>query len=105
MSFEPTDTDTLRNSSGNIPEHKRGKPGTNGDRSQDDAPPDVGTSASQSPHSIDSDPDEAPHLMTSVQEEVPYRLHRISSGKRKKAQSTSHPQIRSENNPVTIRNW
>ena len=41
-------------------------------------------------------------LVTAVQEEIPYSSSGISSGKQKKARSTSQPQFRSENTPATI---
>ena len=41
-------------------------------------------------------------LVTAVQEEIPYCSSGISSGKQKKARSTSQPQFRSENTPATI---
>ena len=40
--------------------------------------------------------------MTAAQEEIPYCSPTTSSGKQKKARSTSHPQFRSENTPATI---
>ena len=43
-----------------------------------------------------------PHLMTATQEEIPYCSPTTSSGKQKKARSTSQPQFRSENTPATI---
>ena len=43
-----------------------------------------------------------PHMMTATQEEIRYCSHTTSSGKQKKARSTSQPQFRSENNPATI---
>ena len=43
-----------------------------------------------------------PHTMTATQEEIPYCSHTTSSGKQKKARSTSQPQFRSENTPATI---
>ena len=43
-----------------------------------------------------------PHMVTAVQEEIPYCSPGISSGKQKKARSTSQPQFRSENTPATI---
>ena len=43
-----------------------------------------------------------PHTMTATQEEVPYCSPTTSSGKQKKARSTSQPQFRSENTPATI---
>ena len=42
------------------------------------------------------------HTMTGTQEEIPYCSPTTSSGKHKKARSTSQPQFRSENNPATI---
>ena len=41
-------------------------------------------------------------MVTAVQEELPYCSSGISSGKQKKARSTSQPQFRSENTPATI---
>ena len=41
-------------------------------------------------------------MVTAVQEEIPYCSPTISSGKKKKARSTSQPQFRSENTPATI---
>ena len=41
-------------------------------------------------------------MVTAVQEEIPYCSSRISSGKQKKARSTSQPQFRSENTPATF---
>ena len=41
-------------------------------------------------------------MVTAVQEEIPYCSSGISSGKQKKAHSTSQPQFRSENTPETI---
>ena len=43
-----------------------------------------------------------PHIMTETQEEIPYCSLSTSSGKQKKARSTSQPQFRSENTPATI---
>ena len=40
-------------------------------------------------------------MVTAVQEEIPYCSSGISSGKQKKARSTSQPQFRSENTPAT----
>ena len=93
--------------------------GTNEDDSQSDPHPEVGPSVCQSRHSIDSDTGEAhdtmtgvieqttkgPHMMTgatTVQEEIPYCSSGISSGKQKKARSTSQPHFRCENIPATI---
>ena len=46
--------------------------------------------------------DEVHHMVTGVQEEIPYCSPGTSSGKQKKARSTSQPQIRSEITPATI---
>ena len=43
-----------------------------------------------------------PHTMTATQKEIPYCSPTTSSGKQKKARSTSEPQFRSENTPATI---
>ena len=43
-----------------------------------------------------------PHTMTATQEEIPYCSPTTSSGKQKKARSTSQPQFCSENTPATI---
>ena len=41
-------------------------------------------------------------MVTAVQEEIPYCSFGISSGKQKKARSTSQPQFHTENTPATI---
>ena len=41
-------------------------------------------------------------MVTAVQEEIPYCSPTTSSGKQKKARSTSQPQFRNENTPATI---
>ena len=43
-----------------------------------------------------------PHTMTATQEEIPNSYLTTSSGKQKKARSTSQPQFRSENTHATI---
>ena len=43
-----------------------------------------------------------PHTGTGIQEEIPYCSPGTSSGKQKKARSTSQPQFRSENPHATI---
>ena len=43
-----------------------------------------------------------PHLTAETQEEIPYCSTSTSSGKQKKARSTSQPQFRSENTPATL---
>ena len=64
------------------------------------------------PHMVTGGPEEIrhnPHTMTATQEEIPYCSPTTSSGKQKKARSTSQPQFRSENTPATIEapynNW
>ena len=57
------------------------------------------------PHMVTGGPEEIrrnPHMMTVTQEEIPYCSRTTSSGKQKKARSTSQPQFRSENTPATI---
>ena len=97
---------------------------THGDRSSDDPYPEVGyfphhSGKLNSPetetysqmvtenytHMVTGGPGEIrhkPHLMTATQEEIPYCSPTTSSGKQKKARSTSQPQFRSENTPATI---
>ena len=41
-------------------------------------------------------------MVTAVQEEIPYCSSGISSGKQKKARSTSQPKFRCENTPATF---
>ena len=43
-----------------------------------------------------------PHMMTATQQDIPYCSPTTSSGKQKKARSTSKLQFRSENTPATI---
>ena len=113
----------IRTHSGTVPGTFRNtnveNQGTNEDESQSDPHPEVGPSVCQSRHSIDSDTGEAhdtmtgiieqtskgPHMVTgatAVQEEIPYCSSGISSGKQKKARTTSQPQFHSENTPATI---
>ena len=57
------------------------------------------------PHMVTGGPEEIrhnPHTMTAAQEEIPYCSPTTSSGKQKKARSTSQPQLRIENTPATI---
>ena len=42
-----------------------------------------------------------PHMVTRIQEDIPYCSPGTSSGKQKKARSTSQPQFRCENTPAT----
>ena len=95
-----------------------------GDRSSDDPYPEVGYFPHHSgqinspytetishmvtktyPHMVTGGPEEIrhnPQTMTATQEEIPYCSPTTSSGKQKKARSTSQPQFRSENTPATI---
>ena len=97
---------------------------THGNRSSDDPYPEVGYFSHHSgqlnsletetnshmvtenyPHMVTGGPEEIrhnPHMMTATQEEIPYCFPITSSGKQKKARSTSQPQFRSENTPATI---
>ena len=57
------------------------------------------------PHIVTGGPEEIrhnPHTMTATQEEIPYCSPTTSSGKQKKARSTTQSQFRSENTPATI---
>ena len=57
------------------------------------------------PHIVTRGPEEIrynPHVMTATQEEIPDYSPTTSSGKQKKARSTSQPQFRSENTPATF---
>ena len=97
---------------------------THGDRSSNDPYPEVGYFSHHSgqlnspetetnshmvtkkyPHMVTGCPQEIrhnPHMMTATQEEIPYCSPTTSSGKQKKARSTSQPHFRSENSPATI---
>ena len=93
--------------------------GTDEDRSSDDPGPEVEFPSPRSgaeavPHIMTGATD--PHMMTGVtgetrqhphmtmetQEEIPYCSTSTTSGKQKKARSTSQPQFRSENTPATL---
>ena len=57
------------------------------------------------PHMVTGGPEEIRHnpdMMTATQEENPYCSPTTSSGKQKKARTTSQPQFRSENTPATL---
>ena len=89
---------------------------TTGDRSSDDSYPELGYFSHHSgqlnspeteniPDRVTGDTEEIrqyPHMMTATQEEIPYCSPTTSSGKQKKARSTSQPQFRSENTPAKI---
>ena len=98
--------------------------GTNEDRPADDPGPEVEFSsphfgAETDPHMVTGVTEETrqdPHMVTGVtreirqhphmametQEEIPYCSTSTTSGKQKKALSTSQPQFRSENTPATL---
>ena len=98
--------------------------GTNEDRPSDDPGPEVEFSsphfgAETDPHMVTGvtrEPRQDPHMVTGVtseirqhphmtretQEEIPYCSTSTSSGKQKKARSTSQPQFRSKNTPATF---
>ena len=98
--------------------------GTNEDRPSDDPGPEVGFSsphygAETDPHMVTGAQEEIrycphmvtgatsesrqhPHMTMEAQEEIPYCSTSTSSGKQKKARSTSQPQFHSENTPATL---
>ena len=98
--------------------------GTNEDRPSDDPGPEVEfaspiSGAETNPHMVTGatertrhDPHmvtgvtrefcQHPHMTMETQEEIPYCSTSTSSGKPKKARSTSQPQFRSENTPATL---
>ena len=84
--------------------------GTNEDRPSADPGPEVEFSsphygAETDPHMVTGGTSEIrqhPHMTMETQEEIPYCSTSISSGKQKKARSTSQPQFRSENTPATL---
>ena len=58
------------------------------------------------PHMVTGGPEEIcnrPHKVAGIQEWIPYCSPGFSSGKQKKARSTSQPQFHSENTPATIK--
>ena len=84
--------------------------GTNEDRPSDDPGPEVGSSsphygAETGPHMVTGATSESrqhPHMTMEAHEEIPYCSTSTSSGKQKKARSTSQPQFRNENTPATL---
>ena len=84
--------------------------GTNEDRPSDDPVPEVEFSspisgAEINPHMVTGVTREFrqhPHMAMETQEEIPYCSTSTSSGKQKKARSTSQPHFRSENTPATL---
>ena len=84
--------------------------GTNEDRPSDDPGPEVefaspSSGAETNPHMVTGVTREFrqhPHMAMETQEEIPYCSTSTSSGKQKKARSTSQPQFRSENTPATL---
>ena len=87
-----------------------GNQGTHEDRPSDDPGPEVEFSSpilgtETDPHMVTGAPREMrqhPHMTMETQEEIPYCSTSTSSGKQKKARSTSQPQFRSENTPATL---
>ena len=117
VSCEPTCSDLFRSRSGNIPDQQLRKPGNNWGSLLRRSLPRIEIlyssfwSSKQPgveiyPHMVTGGLGEIrqyPHMVTATQEEeIPYCSPGTSSGKRKKARSTSQPQIRSENTPATI---
>ena len=103
--------------SGTTPEPTRStshnNQGTNEDYSQIDPHPEAGPIHGQTTRNVSLEDDHDMvtgateqigncHDMTGVHEEVTYCSPSTSSGKQKKNRSTSQPQFRSENTPVTI---
>ena len=81
--------------------------GTNEDRASGDPGPEVDPhfGAETDPHmvtGVTSEIRQHPHMTMETQEEIPYCSTSSSSGKQKKARSTSQPQVRSENTPATL---
>ena len=84
--------------------------GTNEDRPSDGPGPEVEFSsphygAETDPHmvtGVTSEIRQHPHMTMETQDEIPYCSTSTSSGKQKKARSTSQPQFRSENTPATL---
>ena len=84
--------------------------GTNDDRPSDDPGPEVEfaspiSGAETNPHMVTGATGEirqCPHMAMETQEEIPYCSTSTSSGKQKKARSTSQPQFRSQNTPATL---
>ena len=84
--------------------------GTNEDRLSDDPGPEVEfaspiSGAETNPHMVTGVTREVRqrrHMALETQEEIPYCSTSTSSGKQKKARSTSQPQFRSENTPATL---
>ena len=84
--------------------------GTIEDRPSDDPGPEVEFSSPQfgaetDPHmetGVTSEIRQHPHMTMETQEEIPYCSTSTSSGKQKKARSTSQPQFRSEKTPATL---
>ena len=87
-----------------------GNQGTHEDRPSDDPGPEVEFSSpifgtETDPHMVTGAPREMrqnPHMTMETQEDIPYCSTSTSSGKQKKARSTSQLQFRSENTPATI---
>ena len=87
-----------------------GNQGTHEDRPSDDPGPEMEFSSpilgtETDPHMVTGAPREMrqhPHMTMETQEEIPYCSTSTSSGKQKKARSTSQPQFRSENTPATL---
>ena len=84
--------------------------GTNEDRPSDDTGPEVEFSsphfwAETDPHMVTGATREIrhyPHMTMETQKEIPYCSTSTTSGKQKKARSTSQPQFRSDNTPATL---
>ena len=85
-----------------LPNKKLENQEPNEDRSQYDPHPEVGSCVYQSRHSKDSNPVEDSEIVTGVEEGTSYCSHVISSGKQKKARSTSQFKFHSQKTPATV---
>ena len=116
LASETTGLDLFRSRSRNIQEQLLRKPGTHWGSSLNDPCPELVCSSHHSGNSNGSEVDEYPHMVTGgpdeirnrtqmvtgIQEEIPYCYPGTSSGKQKKARSTSQSHFRSENTSATV---
>ena len=75
---------------------------SSGDRYRSDPRPEVEFPACRVSDLTISETEETSHMVTGVQKEITYCSHGTSSGKQKKAHSTSQSRFCSENNRATI---
>ena len=101
-SFESTSSDLFRSRSGNIQEQRPTKPETLWLSYPKRPLSRSGFSYHHSGNINGSELEVTHHMVTGVREEIPYCSSGTSSGKEKKARSTSQPQFGSGNTPPTI---